>query len=194
MLEKTFSVRSNAVRNARSALGKSAQQGVHFNIGGNKGAYTWSPIEGARPVGAAPIFGDLGPAIQESLAESLKKDAVEQPVPETPKANLPRIASARRKIKAPVARAKKVAKVANKARGRKVGRKSLASVVEVSGKRKRMFKLISSPNGASLDTLVKALGWQKHTVRGAVSTIASQFKVKVKSFRDERRGRVYRVA
>jgi hypothetical protein len=165
MSNKTFSVRSNAVRNARIALGKNAKQGVHFTVTKDTDStnFVWFPVEGA-------------PAVEASEAVATTVNTVKA------------------KVKAKVAsKARKPAKKASKIR-RKAGRKSLTSVAAVSGKRRTMFNLISSAKGASLDTLTKRLGWQKHTVRGAVSTIASEFKVKVKSFRDARRGRVYQVA
>lgn len=164
MSEKTFSVRSNAVRNARGQLGKGAKQGVHFNVikATDANQFSWVPVEGAPPVDATEmVAATVAPVVVAAVKRASKGRA----------------------------KARKVVKVR-----RKAGRKSITSVAAVSGKRRRMFRLIASPKGASLDTLVKALGWQKHTVRGAVSTIASQFKVKIKSFRDERRGRVYQVA
>lgn len=180
-MSKTFSVRSNAVRNARISLGKGAQQGVHFTIGGEKGAHTWSAIAGAAPA-ALPVSTAHN---ADLAAVAGGDDAVINGADNT--------AAIIKKVKAKTA-ARRPAKKVVKRTGRKAGRKQITSVSAVSGKRLKMFKLISSAKGASLDTLTKALKWQKHTVRGAVSTIASQFKVKVKSFRDERRGRVYQVA
>lgn len=158
MTSKTFSVRSNAVRNARSILGKDAKQGVHFIVLGEKPNYVWAAREDAAVVAAT---------------------VVETPV-------IPSVKAVRAKV------AKRPAKVAKKV-GRKAGRKALTTVAGVTGKRLKMFNLISSVKGASLNTLTNVLGWQKHTVRGAISTIGSQFKVKVKSYKDERRGRVYQV-
>jgi hypothetical protein len=168
MSDKSFSIRSNAVRNARGQLGKAAKQGVHFTVikDADTNKFSWVPVEGT-------------PAVE--VAETVAPEAT------TVVAVTPAVKVIKAKVRA------RVAKKAPKVR-RKAGRKSITSVAAVSGKRRRMFRLIASPKGASLDTLVKALGWQKHTVRGAVSTIASQFKVKIKSFRDERRGRVYQVA
>lgn len=176
-MSKTFSVRSNAVRNARIQLGKAAQQGVHFTIGGEKGAHTWSPVAGAPVIENTAHNADLA-------AVAGGDDAVINGADTT---------AIIKKVKAKTS-ARRPAKKVVKRTGRKAGRKQITSVSAVSGKRLKMFKLISSAKGASLDTLTKALKWQKHTVRGAVSTIASQFNVKVKSFRDERRGRVYQVA
>lgn len=63
---------------------------------------------------------------------------------------------------------------------------------DVSGKRRKLIAMVTSPKGASLDTLTKALGWQKHTVRGAISTAVSDGLItQLRSVRHERRGRVY---
>jgi hypothetical protein len=171
MTDKTFSVRSNAIRNARGALGKGAKQGIHFTVGGEKGAFTWSPVADA-------------PAVASASVEAAKV-AVAHPSTDARRPVTPSVKRIKAKVKARVA--------AKKATGQKVGRKPLKKADEVSGKRLTMFKLISGAHGASLDTLTNRLEWQKHTVRGAVSTIASQFGVKIKSYRHETRGRVYQV-
>jgi hypothetical protein len=183
MLNKTFSVRSNAIRNARSALGKAAQQGVHFTVSGEKGAYTWSPVDGAPEVRGGGFVDTNAPAVADEKPDNNKLAAAAQA------SGALKFGKTARKPRNHPAKSSRV-----KRSGKKVGRKQITSVAAVSGKRLKMFKLISSAKGASLRTLTTALGWQKHTVRGAISTIGSQFNVKVKSFKDERRGRVYKVA
>lgn len=37
-------------------------------------------------------------------------------------------------------------------------------------KARTLIKLISRPNGATVDELMKATGWQQHTVRAVIST------------------------
>ncbi len=37
-------------------------------------------------------------------------------------------------------------------------------------KAQTLVKLISRPNGATVDELMKACGWQRHTVRAVIST------------------------
>lgn len=158
MSNKTFSVRSNAIRNARGQLGKDAKQGVHFTVGGDKGAYTWAVIDGSSPVETiAPV--DATEMVSETVAPVVV------------------VKKARNKVTKPVAKYLK-------------GRKGAE---DVSGKRRKLVKLITSEKGASLAVITKALGWQKHTVRGAISTLASDKVIKkLESTRDERRGRVYK--
>lgn len=176
MSEKTFSVRSNAVRAARAALGKSAKQGIDFVINGEKGSYTFSRLAEAS-VGVstvAPVdFEDV-----LDLVASTDRPPAENPVP----VPVPAPAKAAvRKVKAAKV-TKPVTKYLKKRKG----------ADDVSGKRRKLVKLITSPKGASLDTITKVLGWQKHTVRGAISTLVSDKVVKnLKSERHDRRGRVY---
>lgn len=130
------------------------------------------------------ISGDKTTGYRYSVVEK----AVSEPAP----ASLSAAATPTEPPKPRSVKVKRIrAKVKAKAEAR-IGRKPLEKAQDVSGKRHLMFSLICRPEGASLDTLTNKLGWQKHTVRGAISTIASQFKVKIKSYRNERGQRIYR--
>lgn len=53
---------------------------------------------------------------------------------------------------------------------------------------------LSQPTGATIDELVSATGWQKHSVRGAISgALKAKFKLDVGSTTKEGCGRVYRI-
>jgi hypothetical protein len=53
--------------------------------------------------------------------------------------------------------------------------------------------MMRSKGGATMDQLVKATGWQKHSLRGAISgNVKKRLRLKVSSERAER-GRVYRI-
>jgi hypothetical protein len=55
--------------------------------------------------------------------------------------------------------------------------------------------LLQRPAGASIAELVKATGWQNHSIRGAISfTLKKKLGLNVTSQRDEKRGRIYRIA
>ena len=55
--------------------------------------------------------------------------------------------------------------------------------------------LLQRPAGASIAELVKASGWQNHSIRGAISfTLKKKRGLNVSSQRDETRGRVYHIA
>ncbi len=64
---------------------------------------------------------------------------------------------------------------------------------EASGKLGKLVSLLKRPNGASLADLMKATGWQAHSVRGAISgTLKKKLKLAVLS---EKAGgvRTYRI-
>ena len=53
--------------------------------------------------------------------------------------------------------------------------------------------MLREKRGASIDQLVKATGWQKHSVRGAISgAVKKKLGLKIASEKSER-GRVYRI-
>jgi hypothetical protein len=56
-----------------------------------------------------------------------------------------------------------------------------------------VVKLIERKQGASITELMKARGWQAHSVRAAISTLRKQSGLQIESLRDPRRGRVYRL-
>ncbi len=39
----------------------------------------------------------------------------------------------------------------------------------IATKKSTLLKLISRPKGATIDTLVKAIGWQPHSIRAALT-------------------------
>jgi len=54
--------------------------------------------------------------------------------------------------------------------------------------------MLRSPAGATLGQIIKATGWQPHTVRGFISgTIGKQLGLKVESTRTETGERRYRI-
>ena len=54
--------------------------------------------------------------------------------------------------------------------------------------------MLHRDNGASIDELRSALGWQAHSVRGAISgTLRKKLGLTVASNAIEGRGRVYRI-
>lgn len=57
-----------------------------------------------------------------------------------------------------------------------------------------LLDLLHRPNGASIDELSSALGWQPHSVRGAIAgTVRKKLGFPVTSEKIEPRGRVYRI-
>ncbi|MGH9207621.1 MAG: DUF3489 domain-containing protein, partial [Acidimicrobiales bacterium] len=61
-------------------------------------------------------------------------------------------------------------------------------------KQARMIAMLRRPQGATIAQLGKALAWQPHTIRGAVSgALKKRLGLAISSVREER-GRVYRIA
>jgi hypothetical protein len=54
--------------------------------------------------------------------------------------------------------------------------------------------MLRAPKGASIEEIVKAFGWQPHTVRGAIAgALKKKLGLDVTSEKVDSRGRVYRL-
>jgi Protein of unknown function (DUF3489) len=70
-----------------------------------------------------------------------------------------------------------------------------ARKVRTGTKQAQLIEMLRSAEGASIDEIVAATGWQPHTVRGAIAgALKKKLGLDVTSDKDEKRGRVYRVA
>jgi len=57
-----------------------------------------------------------------------------------------------------------------------------------------MVRLLQRTKGATLDDLEKVTGWQRHSVRGAISgSLRGKHGLAVDATTEEARGRVYRI-
>lgn len=57
-----------------------------------------------------------------------------------------------------------------------------------------LIEMLQAPEGATMEEIVAATGWQAHTVRGAMSgVLGKKLGLVVTSAKDEIRGRVYRL-
>lgn len=62
-------------------------------------------------------------------------------------------------------------------------------------KQAQLIAMLKRPDGATIDEVVKAFGWQPHTVRGAIAgALKKKLGLDVTSEKDDKRGRIYRVA
>ncbi len=62
-------------------------------------------------------------------------------------------------------------------------------------KQDQLIAMLRSPEGVTVDQVVKSLDWQPHTARGAISgAIKKKLGLKVVSEKVDGRGRVYRIA
>ena len=60
-------------------------------------------------------------------------------------------------------------------------------------KKDQVLALISGRNGATLDEIMTATGWQKHTVRGFIAILGKK-GTKIESFKSEAGARTYKAA
>jgi Protein of unknown function (DUF3489) len=69
-----------------------------------------------------------------------------------------------------------------------------ASTTRTGTKQFALIATLRRPEGASLDEIVSATGWQAHTVRGAISgALKKRLGLAITSERIEGRGRVCRI-
>ena len=62
-----------------------------------------------------------------------------------------------------------------------------------TSKKDQILALISGKNGATLDEIMTATGWQKHTVRGFIAILGKK-GTKIESFKSEAGARTYKAA
>jgi hypothetical protein len=80
-----------------------------------------------------------------------------------------------------------------KAKGRAKGEKQ-APAARDGSKKAEVLEMMRRKDGATLAEIMKATGWQAHTVRGFVAGALKKSGVTVESFRSEGEGRTYRIA
>lgn len=62
-------------------------------------------------------------------------------------------------------------------------------------KQAMLIEMLRSPDGATIEEIVAATGWQPHTVRGAIAgALKKKLGLEVTSEKVEGRGRVYRIS
>jgi len=88
--------------------------------------------------------------------------------------------------------AKKKAKTGKKAA--KPVRIKEASTPRAESKGAKILSMIRRPKGASLAEIMKATGWQAHSVRGYVSLAAKKHKLTIESAKNDAGERVYKSA
>lgn len=70
-----------------------------------------------------------------------------------------------------------------------------AKASQPASKQARLVEMLRQPEGATIDEIVKALEWQAHTVRGAMSgALKKKLGLTIESEKVDDRGRVYRIA
>ncbi|MFN4018353.1 MAG: DUF3489 domain-containing protein [Reyranella sp.] len=70
-----------------------------------------------------------------------------------------------------------------------------AKALRPASKQARLIEMLRQPEGVTIDEIVKALDWQAHTVRGAMSgALKKKLGLAIESEKIDDRGRVYRIA
>jgi hypothetical protein len=96
----------------------------------------------------------------------------------------------------------KAAKGKNKAspkKGATAGKKAKpapakeTSTPRAESKGAKILEMIGRPKGATLAEIVKATDWQKHSIRGFLSTAAKKHGLKIESTKTEAGDRVYQI-
>jgi hypothetical protein len=68
-----------------------------------------------------------------------------------------------------------------------------AGTPRAESKGAKILELIGRPKGASLAEIVKATDWQKHSIRGFLSTAAKKHGLKIESTKSDAGDRVYQI-
>ena len=82
-------------------------------------------------------------------------------------------------------------KKAAKSKGRRAG----STRTRADSKQAQLIEMLKSPDGATIEEIVKKFKWQAHTVRGALAgALKKRLGLNVQSEKVEGRGRVYHIA
>ena len=93
------------------------------------------------------------------------------------------------------AKAKSANKTAPAKKGAKAAHKATAARVRQGSKTAKVLELVKRSGGATLKHIMKATGWQAHSVRGFLSgTLGKKMGMKIESSKTNDGQRVYRLA
>ena len=76
----------------------------------------------------------------------------------------------------------------------KPARTKEASAPRAESKGAKIIEMIGRAKGATLAEIMKATGWQAHSVRGFISTAAKKNRIKIESSKNDSGDRVYKIA
>jgi len=79
--------------------------------------------------------------------------------------------------------------------GKPKAEKKVARAARTDSKQAKLIAMLKRAKGASIEEIVQAFDWLPHTVRGAIAgALKKKLGLDVTSEKDEKRGRVYRIA
>jgi hypothetical protein len=77
---------------------------------------------------------------------------------------------------------------------RKAQTRAKAPGTRANSKQVQLIEMLKSPDGATIEEIVKKFDWQAHTVRGAIAgALKKKLGLNVQSEKVDGRGRVYRI-
>ena len=110
----------------------------------------------------------------------------------TPGARAPRVAKSEGKPGKKTTAAKKAPKAAPKAKGAKAPKAAKAKAAREGSKTETILGLLKRSGGVTLKELIKATGWQAHSVRGFLSAVVGKkMQLTVASTKAENGERTY---
>ena len=176
----TLKLKGNAVGNVLKSL---VAKGLLEEIQGGADDTLWRHNDDGRP---------LTLRVTDAAFEVLGNDA-EAGSPSAAGDSTP---TARRGKRAGPTKAKRdgaAAKTAKRTKERAKTRTPRAA--RTDSKQSRLIAMLKRAKGASIEEIIKAFGWQPHTVRGAIAGgLKKKLGLAVTSEKIEGRGRVYRIA
>lgn len=144
---------------------------------------TWNSFAGVTP------FDDLKPVkkfTNRKAAVARIWKAVERLAPDVAQPAQPVAPKRQKATKSPTK--------ANRRDTARLGAKSAGNVAREGSKKAEVLELMRRKQGVSLEAIMKATGWQAHTIRGFVSgTLIKKLGLKVESFRNDDKERTYRI-
>ena len=150
-----------------------AQKGTRTKMSETAGTTTENTAAVAAP----------GPNVASETASSKKGASRKKGAPTGRKA----AKGAKAKAAAPKKEAQARKKVGKPARAKRT------TTLHPESKGAKILKMIARAEGATLAEIMKAIGWQAHSVRGYISTVAKKHGVKIESSKNEAGQRLYRI-
>ena len=77
--------------------------------------------------------------------------------------------------------------------GKATAQKKLQSKTRAGSKQEKVLGLLRRPEGVTIAAIMKATGWQPHTVRGFVSILGSKGGEKIESSKNAAGERTYKI-
>jgi nucleoid-associated protein YgaU len=141
-------------------------------------ARIWKAVQ---TLGGAP---ETTPAAESKAPKAAKPAKTAAAAPKAPKAAKP------------AKTAKKAGATPKAAKPAKAAKKDAATGTARKGSKKQIvLGLLGRKNGATLDEIIAATDWQRHTIRGFISgTLTKKMNLAIESTRSESGDRTYRIA